>query len=433
MRWFAALAVSLAGLSAAHANGRPPVTNGVFFQPSNNDALVVRTTFGLLVSRDAGCSFRWVCEQAIGYGGTYDPQYAIGADGTLFATTFTGLRVSRDGGCSWTTATEALPAGSPGRIADIWVDTVDIGPTGEVWVATAESGKPNDVYRSTDGGATFVSRGRSSPAIWWKSVAVARSDAKRVYLAGYQLTDPAPQAHLFTTIDGGASWTESALAGVQLGVEPQLTIAAIDPVNAQRVFVVSIKANGEGDRLYRSLDGGATLTPVLATTQAIAGVVIRDATTVLVAGLDGTYRSTDGGATFGAATATPHFGCIGQRGDGMLVGCAANWDPDFMAVGTSADALQWQKIFRFVELGGPLACPAGTPGRDLCDDQMWPGIQSQFGVTGPQCPSAVDLPGGSVDGAPPKDPGGCCDTGGSPLGAAALALVVAWLLLRRGC
>src|SRR5689334_2335726 len=96
-----ALAAALAALAAlrapaAHANGRPPVTNGVFFRPGDNDTIFVRTTFGLLVSHDNGCSFRWTCEQNIGYGGMFDPKYAVAADGTLFATTFTGLRISRD-------------------------------------------------------------------------------------------------------------------------------------------------------------------------------------------------------------------------------------------------------------------------------------------------------------------------------------------------
>src|SRR5438094_3477454 len=94
---------------AANANGRPPEANGVVLQPSDPNAIYIRTTFGLLVSRDAGCSFHWICEDAIGYGGTFDPKYAIANDGALFAGTFDGLRVSRDAGCSFSVATAALP------------------------------------------------------------------------------------------------------------------------------------------------------------------------------------------------------------------------------------------------------------------------------------------------------------------------------------
>src|SRR4051812_34108880 len=124
MRWLAAVMVLVPVV--ALANGRAPLTNGVHFQPGDNHTLYVATTFGLLISRDDGCSFRWVCEQNLGYGGTFDPKYRIARDGTIFATTYTGLRVSRDGGCSFATATTEAPAGDPGRIAGAWIDAIDI-------------------------------------------------------------------------------------------------------------------------------------------------------------------------------------------------------------------------------------------------------------------------------------------------------------------
>ncbi len=429
--WLALVLANAPLVGVADANGRAPLTNGVFFQPTDNQSLYVRSTFGLLVSRDEGCSFRWVCEQNIGYGGSFDPKYAIASDGTLFATTFTGLRVSRDGGCSFTTATADLPAGAPGRIADMWVDALDIGPTGEIWVATAESGKPNDVFRSTDGGVTFTSAGMLSPVIWWKSVVVAPSDATHVYLSGYQVST-APAAHVFSTTNGGQTWTEASLAGVQLAATPVVTVAAVDPTDPQRLYLVSLGANPpDGDRLYRSSDGGASFAEVLTTTQPISNVVIRDATTVLAAsGAGGTFRSDDGGTSFAPMATAPQLGCLGKRPDGTLIGCATNWDPDFMAVTRSADATQWQKVFRFIEFAGPLSCPAGTVGHDVCDQQMWPALKAQFGATGPTCGTATDL---SVDAVDPPQPSGCCDAETSPsVGLGLLALLTTWTIGRQG-
>jgi hypothetical protein len=69
-----AIVAALLYPAAALANGRPPLTNGVHFRPGDNHSLYVATTFGLLVSHDDGCSFRWICEQNIGYGGTFDPK-----------------------------------------------------------------------------------------------------------------------------------------------------------------------------------------------------------------------------------------------------------------------------------------------------------------------------------------------------------------------
>src|SRR4051812_15404808 len=102
----AALVAGFGGGGVANGNGRPPLTTGVHFRPGDPHSLYVATTFGLLISHDDGCTFRWVCETNIGYGGIFDPLYEVTADGSIFATTFTGLRVSRDGGCSFTTVTD---------------------------------------------------------------------------------------------------------------------------------------------------------------------------------------------------------------------------------------------------------------------------------------------------------------------------------------
>ena len=165
----AVLALVLA-TAVAYANGRPPLTNGIFFRPGDAHSLYLRTTFGLLISHDDGCTFDWVCEQNIGYGGQFDPKYAIATDGTIFATTFTGLRVSHDGGCSFQNT-------GPG----IWIDAIDIGPTGEVWIGTAESGQPNDVYASSNNGVEFSSRSSSrtsSLSVTRASVRSKRSDLR---------------------------------------------------------------------------------------------------------------------------------------------------------------------------------------------------------------------------------------------------------------
>jgi len=423
--------------SVAHANGRPPLTNGIFFQKGDPHSLYVRTTFGLLISHDDGCTFDWVCEQNIGYGGMFDPKYAIATDGTLFATTFTGLRVSHDGGCSFTNTGPAT-----------WIDALDIGPTGEVWIGTAESGQPNDVYSSTNNGGEFVSKGMQSPSIWWKSVKVAPSNAQRVYIAGYQVAGAAadggqlpPTAHVLRSDDDGAHWTPSPLTGVMYASTPIVYVDAVDPTNPDVVYLTSLGANPpNGDRLYRSSDGAMTWTEVLATTDPIRDVVIRDAQTVIAATeLGGSFMSTNAGISFSAMNAPPQLECLGQAPDGSLIGCGANWEPDFMSVAKSGDGGQtWQKVWRFVEIHGPLQCPDGTAEHDTCELGYWPNLATQFGATGPTCGSnagrgtwpPTDM--GSAGDPPPvkHKSGGCCDAGeGAPIGALwAFAFV---LLLRR--
>jgi hypothetical protein len=427
MRWLAA-AVVLCPVVAL-GNGRAPRTNGIHFQPGDSRSLYVATTFGLLISHDDGCSFRWICEQNLGYGGTFNPKYRIARDGTIFATTYTGLRVSRDGGCSFATATAELPAGDPGRIAGAWIDAIDIAPTGDVWVATANSGSPNDIYRSTDSGRTFAPSGLASPAIWWKSVAVAPSRAARIYASGYQVAGALPDGgqtppttHLEISDDTGASWQESPLTGVGFGAMPLVYVLGVDPADPDVVLIASSLANASvGDRLYRSSDGGTTWTDVLDTASPILDLAFEHTGAVVVATLGAaSFRSADRGASFQPLTGAPQLACVGQRGDGAVFGCGANWEPDFQAVARTGDGATWGKVFRFVELAGPVACPAGTAEHDTCAG-LWPAVQQQFGATGPTC-GAEPTPDNTPP-PPPKRAGGCCDAGGVSGGLGAIALV----------
>lgn len=441
-RALAIAALCAAASSVALANGRAPLTNGMFLRPGDDHSLYVRTTFGLLISHDDGCTFHWVCEKAIGYGGEFDPKYAIATDGTIFATTFTGLRVSRDNGCTWTTATSSAGVNDPGRIADIWIDAIDISPLGDVWVATAESAKPNDVFRSTDNGVTFTPMGLQSPVIWWKSIKVAKSDPQRIYVTGYQVASTA-QAHLRRSTDQGQTWTPVPLpANVQYGATPIVYVTAVDPGNADHLYLTSLGANPpNGDRVYRSLDAGDTWTEVAATTDPVRDIVIRSNHTALIATLaGGTYESTTMDGTFAKLgtvrpNATdinpPRLGCLAQKPDGTLLGCGANWQPDYMAVGRAQNPLAFQKLFRFVDLAGPVECPAGTPEADMCAP-MWPSLKQQFGATGPgTCGAQPDLPMIDLPTPPPPKGGGCCDAGGSGPASFAIGAVAGALLLGR--
>lgn len=440
MRWTgaaAALAALLLAPTLARGNGRPPFTNGVYFRPGDTQSIYVRSSFGLLISHDDGCTFDWLCEENIGYGGVFDPQYAIASDGTIFATTYTGLRVSRDGGCSFQTATDQLPMGDPGRL-DLWIDALDISATGEVWIGSGDSAQPNGVYVSTDNGVTFTKRGTFDPSILWNGIKAAPSRAQRLYLTGRTLGasgGPAATAYLEISDDDGQTWTASPLAGVSYGGMPELRVVAVDPANADVVYVASeLGANPpNGDLLYRSSDGGMTLTKVLATTQPIADIAFPDAQHVVVAAqTGGSFESSDGGTTFTAMANAPQLACVGVRSDGVMFGCGTNWQPDNMSLAKSTDlGATWAKVWRFVQLDGPLQCPAGTAEHDTCAAMRWPGLEQQFAATGPTCGAHV-WPVSSE--APPvhHGGGGCCDAGGGGAGSLAFGLGLAlWLGRKR--
>src|SRR5687767_10201707 len=75
----------------ASANGRFPESNAIFVSESHPDLVILRVTFGMLLSRDRGKTWAWVCERSIGSVGVEDPMYAITPSGRLLGSTFQGL------------------------------------------------------------------------------------------------------------------------------------------------------------------------------------------------------------------------------------------------------------------------------------------------------------------------------------------------------
>jgi hypothetical protein len=281
-----------------------------------------------------------------------------------------------------------------------------------------------------------------SPEIWWKSVKVAPSNPSTVYISGYQVAGT-PAAYAYRTTNGGMQWTPLPLTGVQYAATPVLRVKAIDPTNPDVVYMASEGANPPaGDRLYRSADGGATWTEVLATTATIHDVVIRDAEHVIVATQIKTtnsimggpaYQSANAGASFEQLASAPQLACVAKRADGTLFGCGSNWEPDFKSVAKSVDGgATWEKVWRFVELAGAVQCGAGTVQHDTCDIALWDcpscatDLKRQFAAKGPTCGAAATDP---VEPPPKKD--GCCDAGAGAEASVLWLLVVGWLLTRR--
>jgi len=429
----AALAAVVAISPAAEGNGRFPTSTSVHTRPGDADDLYLGLTFGLLITHDDGWHWYWTCEDNVGYAGTFDPKYAIAADGTIYATTYEGLRVSDDGGCSFRTAT--APPDGPGDLVDIWVDAVDVASDGTLWLGTAESGLPNAIYRSNDKGKTVEQMLPSSKTIWWKSIKVAPSDPSRIYASGYQVA-PTTEVFVYRSDDGGTKWTPMPTTDLQVGGEPLILLEGVDPTDPDIVYARSVKVFAPtGDRLYRSADGGQTWTGVLDTEDALRAVAVRSdgevvAGTVLsddpVAGC--TFRSSGRGTTFTACDHGPQMACLAERSDRELFSCGANWDPDFFTLGRSIDGDTWTKVLRFHEMTGPLECPAGTVQHDRCALELWPSIREQFGVTGPVDGGAGVQPDAGPGGG--NDPG-CCGAGGGGAGAVVLGIGVATGLLWR--
>ena len=435
----------------ARANGRLPATQSISFQHGNENNIAVGLTFGLLLSHDGGKTWQWMCEGAVGYGGTYDPAYAYSASGALFATTYNGFNVMRNG-CTF----DATPEGKA------FVSTNTIDGNGALYfaaaqVADAKNGIAQDfkIYRSTNDFMTLPTgvqvADASDVSVWWQSIEVAPSNPKIVYLSGYRYI-PNPSGTgtmrdhlLFRSDNAGAagSWTALPRTGMTLMPNSVIHLAGIWSNDAAHLYarVVYID-NTTTDAVYVSVDSGATWTEIVRAPDPFGAFVVRAAINSngkhdLIAGTPaaGAKISHDDGMTWTALAGAPHMNCLVENAAGELWACTQNYAvgqvaTDDAGIMKSSDLASWTKVLRYQDLTDAVACGASTPQATMCATS-WCIACAQLGCQPPasyNCPVPSEVMGNDAN--PPRA-AGCCDTGSSGGGPLALALVVATVVLRR--
>jgi photosystem II stability/assembly factor-like uncharacterized protein len=181
--------------------------------------------------------------------------YVAAATGGLWKTT--------DNGVTWKVVFENQAVNSIGTV------TVDQRNPRTVWVGTGEatnrqsSGWGDGVYKSSDGGATWVNMGlRNTARIARIVVDPANSDIVYVASPGH-LWGPNTERGLFKTTDGGRTWAAILTRDENTGVVD----VAIDPSDSRILYAALYQhrrtpfgfvGGGPGSGLYRSLDGGGT-------------------------------------------------------------------------------------------------------------------------------------------------------------------------------
>jgi hypothetical protein len=376
-----ALAAALLCLPAvAAANGRSAAVLSIAARAGAPSDLLLGTTFGTLVSRDGGASWRWFCERVALYTSEppyRDPAWRWLAGGAIVATTEQGLAVSRDGGCSF-----GLAAGTEGAVA------VELDPSepSRVWLVAASG-----LLESTDAAASFTLRLARPVA----GVAVAPSDPRHLYLKTLDRT-------LLHSPDGGATWDEH-----RFEARADYRLAAVDPGNAATLYVIV----SEPDALLRSVDGGRSFAPVRETRGPIEAVAFFGGRLWVYDLGEGMARSAETG--FETVAGAPRATCLAAAGERLLA--CANYQLDrHVLAATSGDGFT-PLVTWFSEVRGPIACAPGTPSSQICEPE--------WTVLGPQFfPQADAAPADAAPLSPPQRSSGC---------SAGAGAVLALVLLRK--
>jgi photosystem II stability/assembly factor-like uncharacterized protein len=362
----------------ALANGRFPASNAVLFSPADDATVLVRVTFGLLVTRDRGRSWRWICERAIGFNGPEDPTYVVTKSGAIVAALFDGLRVSRDGGCSW------QPVKTD---AKVFVDLTSRADGAVVALASgydrhADGGSlyATQLYVSTDDATTFAPIGpRLDPTLLGETVDVAPSDPSRIYVSAVRVAGGAREGALLVSADGGARWTERAIPLGPSELAP--FIAAVDPERAERIYLRTSAAPDSATRLLVTDDAGKTYRRLLQARGPLLGFALSpDGATLHAGGPDDGLLTGEASAGALVPTSNVKVQCLARSGDELW---ACSSEASGFVAGTSRNGgAAFQAQLHLRDIGGPMQCAEGTAVAKECGADF-ARLASELGLRAP--------------------------------------------------
>ncbi len=383
LRWRAAAAVLALGAGgAAHAHAGLPETSNVTQRRGHPEDFFVGATFGAVISRDSGQTWRWICPEAIGYGGWNPASYLWRESGDILAASGEALLRSPDGGCSWS---------KHPYFKGMWVKGLAADPTDDriLYAVTGWPSRPNGVYRSTDGGETWTPTPLLRTGLVLSAVRVSPADPRRIYVSG----EEGSRLLLFRSEDGGATWHETAHTLPDLRLPYDLVVVAVDPVAAGTLWV---RVSSQGyTHLLRSEDGGATLKPVHSLDDVFVNMDLSaDGGMAWVGTITSFFRGPATGPLQKQALPTGNA-CVLRVGE-TLYGCGSTWLHDWALARSTDQGSTWQHIFGLYEIQGTHLCPRGTPVRNICPS-LWPQLADQLG--------APLYPDGGVEEPPPEDAG----------------------------
>lgn len=361
----------------AHANGRFPASNAVFFDPRDPRVIWVRATFGLLVTRDGGENWHWICEKAIGFSGQEDPTYVVTPKGTLVGGTFSGIAVSRDNGCNFAFAgpgthiVSDLAMRPDGSLVGITSAYQKAGPNGSLY--------DNHVLVSTDDAQTFtVTGGPIDPTLIIESIEVTPSDPARLYMSAVRGEGEKRTAAFLVSYDAGLTWVERKFDLLPGELQPYIAIT--DPKNADRVY---LRTNGAADAQTRLLvtdDAGKTWKKIYDSPSPILGfALLDDGSRVYAGNREGLVSAPTDKLVFDKG-ARNELQCLGAQGT-TLWACSTERSGFFVGI-SKGGGRGFDAKLHLDGIKGPLDCMPGTSVVKECTSE-WPKLRRELGLPDP--------------------------------------------------
>ena len=399
----ALLVLAIAQAAAAHP--RFPAATAIEFGGRESSTIVVRTTFGLMVTKNAGTDWSFVCGSLTGTLPTEDPAVLLVDDGSLLLGNFTGMFRSDSSLCQYAPVTPAF--------ADQYV--IDISQAqGRMVAVTSTGGQENGVHVSSDLGESWLPAG-DGVQLLFETVALAPNDPSRVYATATITPSPAEPGSvlLLRSFDDGQRWESVPFEGDASGATLDLLAVDADDPN-----VLYARLSKDHEILLRSLDAGTSFESLLVVAGRIGGFDSSEGgRRLLVGGPDiGLLESRDGGATFDVRQFDPDVGCLARRGDELWV-CDHRPDAPFQVGRSSDEGASFDSVLVFQDAGGPVRC-ADQSVESACSEE-WRDLQGDFAEA---FGTAAESGGGRIR-------GGCSLTSG--FGPSVLWLVLAVLAVMR--
>ncbi len=338
----------------AFANGRFPTANQLVVDPVEPAHLMVRATFGLLQTFDAGASWTWVCEEAISQRTLVDPEAVIMGDGGVLLGLVDGIALGDKTGCAWSRAT----SGVDGHAVNDLIRHPDLLSRAYATLILPLDGLyAGQVVMTDDAGRTWAPVGEVLMDTYPVTIEIARSRPERLYLGANDSS--IANGSIGVSDDGGRTFV---LRAPPAGSD-SIYVSAVDPGNADRLYVRSYYPESN---LYVSDDAGLSYTLIYRSTSALTGfalspdgarVAVGDQTSVVIL----SRQATDAGSAYGVEQSYPmNVTCLGWTARGLYA-CATEASDGF-SLGLSTDgAKSFAPLLRFADLR-PVTCPRETSG-----------------------------------------------------------------------